>query len=251
MIFLIAGTEDGRELAEFLLKNNFDVTASVVSSYGKILLSKYEGIKINEKKLDENELTEFLFNGNFKILVDASHPYAVNVSQNAMTACHRANIPYIRFERESIPLTYEKIFHVDDYDEAAKISSELGKNIFLTTGSRNLKIFVQSPYLKDCNLIARILPTAEVLSECEKLGLNPKNICAMQGPFSVKLNEEIFKHYKAEVIVSKESGQIGGADTKLTAAENLNLPVILIDRPKIFYDNVVSTFNDVLKLCKN
>ena len=60
MIFLIAGTEDGRELAEFLLKNNFDVTASVVSSYGKILLSKYEGIKINEKKLDENELTEFL-----------------------------------------------------------------------------------------------------------------------------------------------------------------------------------------------
>ena len=251
MIFVIAGTEDGRELAGFLLNNGFEVTASVVSSYGKALLERYEGIKINDKKLDENELVELLLTGDFEVLVDASHPYAVNVSQNAMAACHKADIPYIRYERESIPLTYEKIFHVATYEEAAVKAAELGRNIFLTTGSRNLKIFVESPALKDCNLIARVLPTAEVLAECEKLGFNPQNIVAMQGRFSTELNVEVFKHYQAEVIVSKDSGQIGGVDTKLTAAEKLNLPVVLIDRPKIHYDNVVSDFAAVLTFCKS
>ena len=246
MIFVIAGTEDGRELAGFLLNNGFEVTASFVSSYGKTLLERYEGIKIDDRKLDENELVELLLTGDFEVLVDASHPYAVNVSQNAMTACHKADVPYIRYERESIPLTYEKIFHVATYEEAAVKASELGRNIFLTTGSRNLKIFVESPALRDCNLIARILPTAEVLTECEKLGFSPKNIVAMQGPFSTELNVEVFKHYQAEVIVSKDSGQIGGVDTKLIAAEKLNLPVVLIDRPKITYDKIVSTFEEVL-----
>ena len=250
MIFVIAGTEDGRELAGFLLNNGFEVTASVVSNYGKVLLERYEGIKINDKKLDEKELVELLLNDNIEVLVDASHPYAVNVSANAMSACHMAKVPYIRYERESIPLTYNKIFHVIDYEAAAVKAAEFGKNIFLTTGSRNLETFVKAPALKNCRLIARILPTAEVLSECERLGFIPKNVVAIQGPFSTELNIEMFRHYQADVIVSKDSGQIGGVDTKLTAAERLNLPVILIDRPAIRYDNVVSDFGSVLAFCK-
>ena len=251
MIFLIAGTEDGRELAGFLLGNGFEVTASVVSGYGKTLLSRYEGLKVNDRKLDEDDLAKLLSTGEITTLVDASHPYAFNVSQNAMAACHKAKVPYIRYERESLPPTYEKIFHVEDYEAAAVKAAQLGKNIFLTTGSRNLKTFVHSQALKDCNLIARVLPTAEVLAECESLGFNPKNIVAMQGPFSTELNVELFRHYNAEVIVSKDSGQIGGVDTKLTAAEILNLPVVLIDRPKINYDKVVSTFDEVLSFCKS
>lgn len=251
MIFVIAGTEDGRELAGFLLNGGFEVTASVVSSYGKSLLERYNGIKVNDRKLDETELISLLSTSDVEVLVDASHPYAVNVSQNAMAACQRVGVPYIRYERESIPLTYEKIFHVAGYEAAAIKAAELGKNIFLTTGSRNLKIFVASPALRDYNIIVRVLPTAEVLAECENFGLTPKNIVAMQGPFSTELNMALLKQYKADVIVSKDSGQIGGVDTKLTAAEKLELPVVLIDRPAIRYDNVVSTFKEVLEFCKS
>ena len=246
-VFVIAGTEDGRELAGFLIKSGFNVIASVVSDYGRQLLENYNGIKINSKKLDENELVELLLSENVKILVDASHPYAVNVSENAMSACHRSNVKYIRYERQSVSIDYDKIFRVESYEEAAVKAAELGKNIFLTTGSRNLNKFVNSPALRDCNLTARILPTSEVLSQCEELGFNPKNIVALQGPFSTELNMELFKSYNAEVIVSKESGKIGGADTKLTAAKKLNLPVVLIDRPKIKYDDIACTFEDVLK----
>ncbi len=249
-IFLIAGTEDGRKLAEFLSRHGHLVTASVVSEYGKKILEQYEKILISDKKLDEDELTENL-RGNFDILVDASHPYAVNVSQNSIAACRRAEIPYIRFERAEVEVDAENIFKVDSYESAAVKAAELGKNIFITTGSRNLKKFIYAPALKDCNLSVRILPTVEVLHECESYGLTPKNIIAMQGPFSTELNVETFKHCRAEVIVTKNSGKIGGADTKLAAAKILNLPVVMIERPKIFYPNVAFDFEGILNFIES
>ena len=245
-IFLIAGTEDGRKLAEFLSERGLDVTASVVSDYGRKLLEHCVEIKINDKPLDRDELEKILRAENFSALVDASHPYAKNISANAIAATQAAQINYVRYEREESDFAYEKIFCVDSYEAAAIKASELGKNIFLTTGSRNLKIFVD--FLKGCNLTARVLPTADVLAQCEALGLSPKQIVAMQGPFSTALNVEIFKHAGAEVIVTKNSGQIGGADTKIAAAEILNLPVVMINRPKLFYPSLATTFNDVMKL---
>ena len=245
-IFLIAGTEDGRKLADFLLQHGFDVTASVVSDYGRKLLANSAGLKINDKPLDRDELEKILLTENFDCIVDASHPYAKNISANAIDAAKVAQILYVRYERAESSFVYEKIFPVENYEQAAVKARELGKNIFLTTGSRNLKIFVE--LLKDCNLTVRILPTADVLAQCENLGLTPKQIVAMQGPFSVALNVELFKHVGAEVIVTKNSGQIGGADTKLEAAKLLNLPVVMVNRPKIFYPNLAETFDDVLNL---
>ena len=100
-ILLMAGTEDGRKLAEFLSENDFEVTASVVSDYGKKLLEQHENININDKNLDAAELTEILTEKNFNALVDASHPYAINASKNAIAACNSINLPYIRFERDT------------------------------------------------------------------------------------------------------------------------------------------------------
>ena len=250
MIFLIAGTEDGRKLAGFLIDNGLKVTASVVSDYGKDLLLQYEGIKINNKKLDTNELVELILHDDINFVVDASHPYAANISQNAMDACHKTKVKYIRYERAEVPVTYDKVYRVDSYEDAAEEAAKHGKNIFLTTGSRNLKTFVNSPALKKCTLTARVLPTAEVIAECEQLGLTPKNIVALQGAFTRELNRELFKQYKAEVIITKNSGQIGGADTKLLAAEDLNLSVIMIERPKLNYDNIAFTFEEVLNFVK-
>ena len=244
-IFLIAGTEDGRRLAQLLSEKNFDVTASVVSDYGRKLLESCAGIKINDKALGRDELEKILREEKFNCLVDASHPYAKNISANATAAAQAAKIFYVRYERAEIFFDYEKIFRVENFEEAALKASQLGKNIYLTTGSRNLKIFVD--LLKDFNLTARVLPTAEVLSLCENFGLTPKQIVAMQGPFSTELNVELFRHAKADVVVTKNSGKIGGADTKLAAAKILNLPVVMIDRPKIFYPNTAETFDDVLK----
>lgn len=250
MIFVAAGTQDGRGLAGYLLAAGYPVIASVVSSYGEKLLEQYPGIIINDRPLDENGLVEYMKSSQVKLLVDASHPYAANVSQNAMNACHRLHIPYIRYERESVPVRYDKVYPVSSYQEAAVKAGELGHHVFLTTGSRNVQAFVASPALRDHEIIVRILPTSEVLEEMERLGILPRNIVALQGPFSKELNMALYKQYQADVVVTKNSGEIGGTDTKLDAAMEMGLPVVMIDRPQIQYDKVVCTFDDVLQFVK-
>lgn len=244
-IFVLAGTEDGRELAGFLLSKGFDVTASVVSSYGRQLLEYYDGLKINDQRLDEEDFEAYVEAHEIDAVVDASHPYAANVSANAMKACGAKKIPYVRYERREHELNYDKIYHANNYEAAADMAAKLGRTIFLTTGSRSLKIFVER--LRDYTVIARVLPTAAVLTECERLGLTPKNIVAMLGPFSREMNVEMFRQFRAEVVVTKNSGSVGGLDEKIEAAARLNLPVVMIDRPKIFYDTVTNSFDGVLK----
>ena len=248
MIFVAAGTKDGRELAGFLLEHGHEVTASVVSKYGQQLLEAdlRQGIAINDRPLDAEGLEAYLREHGAGVVVDASHPYAANVSRNAMEACHALGIPYLRYERASTPIAYGNVFSVPGYEEAAKRASELGRTVFLTTGSRNLKVFKESPYLRDCRLVARVLPSPEVLGELVAMGFTPRDIVAMQGPFSEKLNEEMFRQYGAEVIVTKNGGRVGGADTKFAAAEALGLPVVLIERPGMNYDHVAGTFEEVL-----
>ena len=250
MIFTAAGTQDGREIVRRLCAAGYDVAASVVSSYGQQLLAEQQKdgngrLVINDKPLDEEGLHDFFAEHGIRIFVDATHPYAVNVSRNAMKACAAAEIPYIRFERDLTDISYENVHLVHSYEEAAEAAAHFGKNVFLTTGSRNLERFVKAKPLVDCTLIARVLPTAEVIALCEGLGLTPAQIIAMQGPFSRELNRAMYEKYGADVIITKNSGAIGGTDAKFQAAEDLGLPVVVIDRPVLDYPHLAHTYEEV------
>lgn len=247
MIFVAAGTQDGREITARLLAENYQVLASVVSSYGKILLESHDHLLVNDTPLDLPALKKVLIQHKIRVFVDATHPYAVNVSENAMTACRELQIPFIRYEREESELPdYNRLFLVKNYEEAAEKAAALGQNIFLTTGSRNLAVLKHAIALRDCRLIARVLPETTVIAECLELGFTPRDIVALQGPFSTALNEELYKKYEADVILTKNSGSVGGTDTKLTAAINLGLPVVVVDRPRLSYPQATSSYEAVL-----
>ena len=244
MIFLFAGTKDGRELGEELLKKNYPLIISVTSDYGKSLIEN-KNVIINQKPLDLNELIIYLKENNVKIVIDASHPYAINASQNAIIAAEKLNIKYLRYERAKTIIDYENIYLVKDNMEATKIAANLGKNIFFTTGSKTAKYFFEEPQLKNHRLVFRVLPEARVISDLNAIGILPDDIVALKGPFTKELNRELFKAYNADVIVTKDSGNIGGANTKIDAAKDLNLPVVMIERPKINYPNIAYEFDDV------
>lgn len=249
MILVIAGTKDGRDVITLLAKDH-PVMASVFSDYGRDLLAS-DNLSIHTGPLDDHGLTALLASHAITLVVDASHPYAVQVSNNAMQACERSKVQYLRYERPLAPLpTYEKLYVVNDYQQTIEISASLGQVIFLTTGSRHLRLFKEAACLQNHRLIARILPEASVLAECFSLGFSPKDIVALQGPFSHELNKALFTDYQAEVIVTKNSGLVGGSDTKITAAMELGLPIVLIDRPKIHYPNIRSSITDVIQFVK-
>ncbi|MBR2142861.1 precorrin-6A reductase [Anaerovibrio sp.] len=251
MIFVAAGTRDGRELAGYILSKGYTVTASVVSQYGQSLLQGYSGIRINNQPLDEDGLIDFFNENGIECFVDASHPYAANISLNAMRACEKTGVLYIRFERDTAPIGYDNAYYVNDYEEAAQVAGGLGKNIFLTTGSRSLPVFAHAAALRGCRIICRILPEPEVISEARELGFTPDNIIAMQGPFSKVLNRELFLKYGADVVVTKNSGHLGGTDTKVAAVKELRLPLVIIDRPRIEYKNITETFDGVVEFLEN
>lgn len=250
MILVLAGTLDGRKLAMRLAELGQKVMVSVISEYGR-LLADLPGISVHTGQLALEEMKNLLVSQGITVVVDASHPYAVNGSLNAMAACETTGIPYIRYERSEVCIPeYEKIYMADDAAEAAKLAASLGKVIFLTTGSRSLKIFKGEPLLADCRLIARVLPQPDVINECIGLGFDPGDIIAIKGPFSQQLNVALFREYGAEVVITKNSGTIGGADTKIAAAIELKLPIIVIGRPEIAYRNLCQTQAEVIHAVK-
>lgn len=251
MIFVASGTQDGRGLVKCLLDENYKIMASVVTDYGKNLLPQHENLIINDHKLDEKAMQKCLEENNIKVFVDATHPYAVNVSQTAMQVCQKLAVPYIRYEREVTPLPeYEKLHLMKTYEEAAGLSVQLGKNIFLTTGSNRLELFAQTAKEAGCHVTARVLPAVASLEICTKAGILPRDIVALQGPFSEELNMALYEKYKADVVVMKNSGTLGGTETKLTAAIKMNLPIVLIDRPRLKYINMVHDYKSIIDFVK-
>lgn len=252
MIFLLAGTQDGRELCKTLLQAGYAVTASVTTQYGEQLLAEgpQAGLTINDQPLDATAMAAYLRANRCTAVVDASHPYAVEASRNAIAACDALTLPYVRYERPLSELHYEGLTVAHSCDEAAVQAAQFGERVFITTGSHTLTHFTRSPSLQREQLIVRVLPTAAVLQLCEQEGLTPRQIIAMQGPFSLAMNELQFKEYDAEVIVTKNSGAVGGTDAKIAAAAALGLPVVVVDRPRIAYPAEARSFAEVMAFIK-
>ena len=251
MILILAGTQDARDLAINLKKRGFEIIVSVISKYGEFLYDE-SSIKVQTKVLDNKAMMQFIRDNQITSVIDATHPYAVNVSKTALTVCEEMNVFYIRYERATTDLPeYSKLSIVHDYDEAANLAISLGKRIFLTIGSRNLKYFSNIVHKSAYTVIARVLPDENVLSECFAMGFMPNNLILMQGPFSHGLNLELYKKYCADVIVTKDSGAIGGTDTKISAAIEMGIHIIMIERPKMNYQRIAKNLDDVLILLTN
>jgi len=86
---------------------------------------------------------------------------------------------------------------------------------------------------------------------CQSLGLLPRDIIAMQGPFSYAMNKVMFADYEAQVVVTKDAGVIGGTDTKMAAARDLGIPVVVVRRPEIEYSCVAANYTEVKQILEN
>lgn len=250
MIVILAGTKDGRELAATLTRQGWPVSVAVVSDYGRKLAAK-DGLTVHTGCRDTAGLVALFKTEGARAVIDASHPYAGNASHNAQAACEALELPYLRYERPPAPLPqYDKLHVAADAAEAARLAAGLGQVIFLATGSRTLAVFKNEPLLAGRRLIARVLPEPEVLTVCRRLGFVPADIVALQGPFSHQLNLALYREYGAEVVVTKNSGIVGGTDNKISAVVELGLSLVVIDRPQVEYSRIAADFDAVSDFVK-
>ena len=248
MILVLGGTSDSLEICDRINKyKNLPYILSVTTSYGEDLARKYAKNVITGK-LAKEDMINFIEQNNINKIIDATHPYAIEVSKNAIQCATELKIDYIRYERKSLrdSINYENKYIVNSIEDACKIAREKGRNIFIGTGSKNLPQIVD--FIPDRNLIVRVLPTRDVILSCENLGLNADNIIAMKGPFNQSINEEFYKHYDIDIVITKESGTAGGFLEKVNACEALKIPVVIIAREKINYPIVVNDIDELEKL---
>lgn len=230
-ILIFAGTTEGRELSEYLAAAGIAHTLCVATEYGKIVLKEHPCVKVHEGRMDREEMEIYIKNGNFGAVVDATHPYAEVVTQNIRHAMQDMDIPYLRLKRESnVTSSYEKIQYFKDSVSCARALEKTDGNILLTTGSKELSVFVKFIDKKE-RLYARVLPGIESLQLCMDCGIAGRQILALQGPFSTQMNEAMLRQYQIKWLVTKASGNAGGYQEKLDAAQNLDIPVFVIGCP--------------------
>lgn len=250
MILVLAGTLDGREIAAGLKTSGYEVLAAVVSEYGRFLAEQC-GVKAQAAAMTDRELEQFIREKGIRLIVDATHPYAVNVSRNARQAAEQAGIPCIRYERPASELPeYPKLQVAGDMEEAAVKAVKAGKTVFLTTGSHTLASFRKAATGTECRLVARVLPQPEVIAACLAAGFSPSDIVAAQGPFSEELNRALFREYAADVMVTKNSGTIGGTKEKINAAMSLDMTVVVVQRPPANEGRIFDSVSGVLEYMK-
>ncbi|WIF94953.1 cobalt-precorrin-6A reductase [Caminicella sporogenes] len=251
MILLLSGTKDGREIAYALHKKDYPLIVTTTTEYGKYLIEEKENINVHSEKLDYEKMIKLIEQKGVKLVIDATHPYAEKVSENIIKACKYKKIPCFRFQREETrSLKFQNIiYRAKDYEEAAKSLANKKGNILLTVGSKTLDIFVRYTDVK--RLFARVLPVSSILEKCEKLGFKPSNIIAMQGPFSKEMNIEMIKKYHIDIMVTKDSGKVGGTIEKFEAAYECGIDVVLIERPDIYGELVYDDISELIKrVCK-
>jgi len=247
MILVLAGTSDARELAVRIKESGYELLSTVVTDSAAKSMEE-AGLPVQVGRLTAQDLVSLIAEKGVRCVVDATHPFAEEASKNAMAAAQEAEVPYIRYERESLSAPgSEKLIVVEDYVQAAELAAKKKGVIMLTTGSKTLKIFTDRLLgLPDTTLVARMLPRLDNMQKCEELGLEQKNIVAMQGPFSKDLNKALYDHYKVTLMITKESGKVGAFDEKVEAALEMGIETIVIGRPKIEYGAKFSDYDSVL-----
>lgn len=232
MILVLGGTTEARHLSRYLQEEGFQVRLTTVSAYGQELAQEHGVKEVMAGALDAAKLEDLIRDLDVRAVIDATHPFAENIRNIAQSTTKKLNIPFCRLERAAADLpAHPLLVPVDSYQAAAMKASSLGDNIFLTIGSRRLPFFTTAPALQEKRIIARVLPEPEVMSFCHQLGLRPDQIIAVKGPFSREGNLWMLKHFGADVAVTKDSGSIGGFQAKWEACLELNIPLVVIQRP--------------------
>ncbi|MGG2196333.1 MULTISPECIES: precorrin-6A reductase [Paenibacillus] len=247
MILVMAGTSDARELAIRIRQAGYELLATVVTeSAAKSLMEA--GVPTQVGRLSEAALVELIRSRSVQAVVDATHPFAEEASRNAMAAARTADVPYVRYERERGKFAaHPRLSFVDDYEQAAELAAQKRGVVFLATGSKTLQVFAEKLVgLPDTTLVARMLPRKDNMEKCEQLGVEQRNIVAMQGPFSKEINQAFYRHYGVTVLITKESGQVGAVEEKLSAALEMDIDTIVIGRPALDYGVVYTEFDGVL-----
>ena len=221
-VLILGGTTEASALAKLIAGDaRFDATLSLA---GRTLWPRAQPIATRIGGFGgADALAQWLRDGKIEAVIDATHPYADQISANAVSACRQAHVPLASIVRppwQAVP--GDKWQRVPSTEAAATALGSAGRRVFLSLGRQELAAFTTAP---QHHYLARSVDLPQGIA----LPPDIRFILA-RGPFERAAEEKLLADEKIDVIVSKNSG--GDAIyAKIAAARALGLPVVMIERP--------------------
>jgi len=225
-ILILGGTQEGFDLAERLAEvDGVEIVSSLAgrtreprTPKGAVRTGGFGGAEGLARYLREARITH---------LINATHPFAEEISANAVAAAEAAGIPLMRLLRSAwIAQRDDRWVGARNALEAAELCRREGGRIFLTLGSGELTAFA---HVHNAHFVVRMVDAPEEvpLRDCRTI--------AARGPFSLQDELRLLAEHHIGLVVAKNSG--GDATyAKIEAARRMRLPVIMIERPAIALD---------------
>ena len=236
-VLLLAGTHEARIIAKLIDKTS---KYSLIASLAGITK---EPIMIAEKMRfggfgGQSGLIKFIKANNIHCVIDATHPFAINISSNARLVCNQIHIPYLLFERPPwIKTTNDNWFEIDSESELLPYLSD-GELIFIASGRQSVAYFKSN---KNIKLICRQIDDPGI-----PFPYGNGSYLIGRPPFSLESEIKLFKELNIDWLLMKNSGG-SQSEAKLIAARKLGVKVGMINRPNNFRGDSYSDTTKVIK----
>jgi precorrin-6A/cobalt-precorrin-6A reductase len=236
-VLILGGTTEASALARLIADDaRFDATLSLA---GRTTAPRAQPIATRTGGFGgADALAQWLRDEKIEAVIDATHPYADQISANAVAACRQSQAPLASIVRpawQAVP--GDEWQDVPDTATAAVALGHTRRRVFLSLGRQELAAFAAAP---QHHYLARSVDMPQ------DIALPPDiRFILARGPFDRAAEEHLLANEKIDVIVSKNSG--GGATyAKIEAARALGLPVVMIARPDKQTGHPVATAEEAM-----
>ena len=233
---ILGGTNDANRLAQAAARLGLD---AIYSYAGRTQAPATQSLPTRIGGFGSSSgLVDFIRRQRITHVVDATHPFAVEISRNAVAACAMTGTALIALERAPWQRSPgDNWIEVEDVAAAAAALPEQRARVFLAIGRQHLAPFAARPQhaytlrFADAPDAALPLPDASVI--------------VSRGPFTLAGDLDHMRSRGIEWIVARNAGGTG-AFAKIEAARQLGLPVVMIARPVLPERQSTESIDDVL-----
>ena len=230
-VWLLAGTGEGPSLASALLARGFQVSVSVVT---EAALRPYSALSLHHRWAGALSRVEAIVariqHARVDLLVDATHPFATQVSAQLVQAVDQVSCPLVRFERALEPAPAAQVIERVD---AIPRDALARKRVLLALGARHLAAVVPPLRAAGAQPHARVLPTPLALRQAVAAGLADEHLALLQplqGTVPGRLEEALCRHWQIDAVVCRQSGGVTERCWHQVCSE-LGLDLWLLRRP--------------------
>ena len=222
-VLILGGTSEANRLAAEVAAAGFD---AIYSYAGRTQVPVNQPLPTRIGGFGGADgLADLIRQGEFTHVVDATHPFATEISCNALAACAATATPLVALERKPwIAAADDRWIEVDDITAAVAALPQARANIFLAIGRQHVAPFAGKPQhaytLRFIDAAAGPLPLPDA------------DLIVSRGPFTFAGELALMRSRRIEWVVARNSGG-EGARAKIDAACELRIPVVMIKRPQL------------------